>query len=308
MSLFNSLQMSQLPFSPYTFPLWFSLSAYPHPLPINPTLHFLLSSHLSTFLSLCPVFCLFAPLFDRLRTERHWQSGGHQQASEAIWAFAGTRNWRSTTVKCQEFTMVREKARGERVATKRARCEARARQRPKAGEKGGEAKGVAEQEISAATTTYGSVAGTLDERSRSIELPGSPSLCLSLSLSFSIWPATISLTTVSLSRILCPSFSPTFTLAFATRTKGRMNGKVGQMLVGFDGTGGTACQWNRWSTRATMPIPFNGWRSWQGWLVKDKTNCAPIVVHFCMDVEYTRLRRRFLGVVDRTSISERFLF
>lgn len=151
-------------------------------MPINPTLHFLLSSHLSTFLSLCPVFCLFAPLFDRLRTERHWQSGGHQQASEAIWAFAGTRNWRSTTVKCQEFTMVREKARGERVATKRARCETRVRQRPKAGEKRGEEKGVAEQEISAATTTYGSVAGTLDERSRSIELPGSPSLCLSLAL------------------------------------------------------------------------------------------------------------------------------
>lgn len=133
------------------------------------------------------MFCLFAPLFDRLRTERHWQSGGHQQASEAIWAFAGTRNWRSTTVKCQEFTMVREKARGERVATKRARCEARARQRPKAGEKGGEVKGVAEQEISAATTTYGSVAGTLDERSRSIELPGSPSLCLSLSRSLSLF-------------------------------------------------------------------------------------------------------------------------
>ena len=33
---------------------------------------------------------------------------------------------------------------------------------------------------------YGSVAGTLDERSRSIELPGSPSLCLtdSISLAF----------------------------------------------------------------------------------------------------------------------------
>lgn len=47
-------------------------------------------------------------------------------------------------------------------------------------------KGAAEREISAATTTYGSVAGTLDERSRSIELPGSPSLCLadSISLAF----------------------------------------------------------------------------------------------------------------------------
>ena len=123
-----------------------------------------------------------------------------------------------------------EKARGGRVPTRRTRCatpdrDTKEREREREGKRG--EKGVAEREISAATTTYGSVAGTLDERSRSIELPGSPSLCLSdfISLAFH------SPTTVSLSRILfARSFSLPllFTRSFATRRESEATDEWGR--------------------------------------------------------------------------------
>lgn len=142
-----------------------------------------------------------------------------------------------------------------------AREKTRERERARDGRRERGWKGVAEQEISAATTTYDSVAGTLDERSRSIELCLVPSLVLSLS------------TSLLLPRIPCSSFRlPLQREQRAGWMEGRTNGGGFRWLAKRTERG------ERDDRYATIPITLTRWRKWKPFHPTAKTrnfgNCS----------------------------------